>query len=107
MVHISRVEDDVDVSTLDKYYYKSKRFPKPLGILYQKESVKPVVNWMSPILVCVPSPFPYESIKAISRNHDVLDHVSGSKENMDDKFTKALDLNITNILGASGITRSS
>lgn len=65
IVQISHAEDGVNVLTLYPYNDNSKRFPKPLEIIFQKETVKPLVSWMLMIVICVPELFPYENIKAV------------------------------------------
>lgn len=59
---------------------------------------------MSQIIIYVPSPFPYESTKAVPWNYNFTTHVNENKGNMKDKTIESLDTNVTKISITSGIT---
>ncbi|XP_050878147.1 uncharacterized protein LOC127081963 [Lathyrus oleraceus] len=91
-----------EISVIEPFF----NLPEPVEITYQR---KDVVH-PSPVVVCMPTPFPFESTKAVPWKYDII-VVDGvvDEEPRDVEGEKSLenvDTNITNIAGTSRMTRS-
>lgn len=91
-----------EISVIEPFF----NLPKPVEISYQR---KDVVH-PSPVVVCMPTPFSFESTKAVPWKYDItmVDGVVDEepKDVEGEKILENVDTNITNIAGTSRITRS-
>ncbi|CAK8535369.1 unnamed protein product [Lathyrus sativus] len=82
MVQISRTKNEESISTLE-----------PLEIPYLKQDAQE-----SPLVICFPTPFPFDSTKAVPWNYGATGYVGDNP--------LVLEHNVTNIAGIGGVTRS-
>ncbi len=94
-----------DVSVIEPHFENNTKAPKPVEILYEKRDVNSLMNQRQPVVICVPSPFPYKSSKAVPWNYDVTAFVHELEERAKDEPMKAMD-GVTHISEGSGMTRS-
>lgn len=82
LVQISHVKNDESIPT-----------PEPLEIPYTLKEAQ-----VSPLVICVPTPFPFESTKVVPWNYNTTTYV-GNKP-------MVLESDVTSIAGVRGMTRS-
>ncbi|XP_050919544.1 uncharacterized protein LOC127137099 [Lathyrus oleraceus] len=88
-----------DVSTLEIPYDEAP----PLQILYDFSQLTLSTNYVTPIVIIVPTPFPYVDTKAVPWMYDTSVYIHGQK--IQEEPLKSSDPMI-NITGTGGITRS-
>jgi hypothetical protein len=70
ILQISRARKIEDVLVVEPHFENNKEVLKPVEVLYQKRDAQPLINQKHPVVVFVPSPFPYKSSKAVPWNYD-------------------------------------
>jgi hypothetical protein len=94
-----------DVSVIEPHFESNKGVPKPVEIIYQKTDIQPFMNQKQPVVICVPSPFPYKSSKAVPWNYDITAFVHESELREEYEHVKPVD-GVSHISEGSGMTRS-
>ncbi|GAU10449.1 hypothetical protein TSUD_423490 [Trifolium subterraneum] len=93
MVQIGYSRADADVFVLES------RDPTPIEIPYARRGLQIPVKPVEPIVFCVPTPFPFESMKKVPWNYQPTSYVGGKPLTNDES-------NVTNIVGIGSMTRS-
>ncbi|XP_050877865.1 uncharacterized protein LOC127081679 [Lathyrus oleraceus] len=102
VLHISNVTKNEDVLAIEPCF----NLPKPYEIPYYSSGVFPTNSHQSPVEICMPTPFPYESTKVVPWKYEIttVDKiVEGSK---DVEVIKVVNEDVTNIAGMSRMTHS-
>lgn len=91
-----------DVSIIEPCF----NFPESVEITYQRREVVQSNNHLSPVVICMPTPFPYEGTKVLPWKHEitVVDKVFEKCEGK--KGLEVMDIDVTNIAGMSRMIRS-
>jgi len=105
ILQISRARKMADVSVIEPHFENNTKALKPVEILYEKRDVHPLMSLRQPVVICVPSPFPYKRSKTVPWNYDATAFVREPEERAKDEPTKAMD-GVTHISEGSGMTRS-
>lgn len=91
-----KIDDNVDVIVP---VFDQERLPKPLVVPYHRSTNLTLVKKIKPMVIHVPALFSFNSTKVVPWNCDPAVY-------MGDKPMILKELDVTNIVGASGITRS-
>jgi hypothetical protein len=105
ILQISLAKKMDDVSVIEPHFESNKGVPKPVEIIYQKTDIQPFMNQKQPVVICVPSPFPYKSSKAVPWNYDITAFVHESELREEGEHVKPVD-GVSHISEGSGMTRS-
>ncbi|XP_050875865.1 uncharacterized protein LOC127079525, partial [Lathyrus oleraceus] len=102
VLQISGPAINEEVSVIEPVF----NIPEPFEVTYhRREVVHP-----SPVVVCMPTPFPFESTKAVPWKYDitVVDGVVDGKPKIAEskEVLENVDTDVTNIAGTSRMTRS-
>ncbi|XP_050919511.1 uncharacterized protein LOC127137057 [Lathyrus oleraceus] len=79
---------------------------EPVEIPYYSGGVVPVYSKPSPVEICMPMPFPYESTKAVPWKYEITVVDKVVEGSSDAEVTEAVSEDVTNIAGMSRMTRS-
>ncbi|XP_050897366.1 uncharacterized protein LOC127104210 [Lathyrus oleraceus] len=93
VLHISSVTKNEDVLVIEPCF----NFPEQVEIPYYSSGMVPMNSHQSPVEICMPTPFPYESTKATAMDKVV----EGSA---DVEATEVVSEDVTNIVGMSRMT---
>ncbi|XP_050877822.1 uncharacterized protein LOC127081624 [Lathyrus oleraceus] len=77
-----------------------------LEITYRRKDIVQPINHLSPVVICMPSPFPYESTKSVPWKYDITVIDKESEEVRQEESSKVDGVEVTNITGTSQMTRS-
>ncbi|XP_050891176.1 uncharacterized protein LOC127096668 [Lathyrus oleraceus] len=80
--------------------------PEPMEIPYYSRRVAPENSHPSPVEICMPTPFPYESTKAVPWKYEITVVDKVVEGSADAEVTEAVSEDVTNIAGMSIMTRS-
>ncbi|XP_050908986.1 uncharacterized protein LOC127122739 [Lathyrus oleraceus] len=80
--------------------------PEPIEITYRRKDIVQSVNYPSPVLICVPSPFPYGSTKAVPWKYDITIIDKESEESRQEKSLKVDGADVTNIARTGQMIRN-
>lgn len=94
--HLPTIED---VVTLEITYYQVE----PLEIMYDLTPMIIHVGSVVPLTIIVPTPFPYENMKAVPWIYDSVVYINGHKVEDEPFASKEITVNIT---GIGGVSRS-
>ncbi|XP_050890371.1 uncharacterized protein LOC127095771 [Lathyrus oleraceus] len=102
VLHISSVAKNEDVSVIEPCF----NLPELVEIPYYSRRMVLANSHLSPVGICMPTPFPYESNKVVPWKYEitVVDNIIEGSE--DDEVTETVDEDVTNIAGMSRMTRS-
>ncbi|XP_050890842.1 uncharacterized protein LOC127096299 [Lathyrus oleraceus] len=91
-----------DVSVIEPCF----NLAEPVEIPYYSRRVVPANSHPSPIEICMPTPFPYESTEVVPWKYEitVVDKIVEGSE--DGEVMETMNEDTTNIAGMSGMTRS-
>ncbi|XP_050876136.1 uncharacterized protein LOC127079811 [Lathyrus oleraceus] len=92
----AKVDEDVAVIVL---VFDQERLPKPFVVPYQRNVDLEPMKKIEPMVIYVPAPFSFDNTKAVSWNYEPVVYVGK-------KPVILKEPNVTNIAGASGVTRS-
>ncbi|XP_050890186.1 uncharacterized protein LOC127095556 [Lathyrus oleraceus] len=102
VLQISSVAKNKDVLVIEPFF----NLPEPVEIPYDSGGVVPTNSHSSPVEICVPAPFPYESTKFMPWKYEITIVDKVVEGSADVEVTKAVSEDITNIAGMSRITHS-
>ncbi|XP_050916514.1 uncharacterized protein LOC127131645 [Lathyrus oleraceus] len=102
VLQISSVAKNEDMLVIEPCF----NLPELVEIPYYSGGVVPANSQPSPIEICMPTPFPYESTKAVPWKYEITAVDKVVEGNADVKVTKAMSEDVTNIAGMSRMTRS-
>ncbi|XP_050896863.1 uncharacterized protein LOC127103660 [Lathyrus oleraceus] len=91
-----------EVAVIEPFF----NLPEPIEITYRRKDIVQPVNHLTPVVICMPSPFPYESTKAVPWKYDITVTDKESEESRQEKSLKVDGVDVTNITGISQMTRS-
>ncbi|XP_050890365.1 uncharacterized protein LOC127095765 [Lathyrus oleraceus] len=102
VLQISSAVKNEDVLVIEPCF----NLAEPIEIPYYSGGVVPVNSKSSPVEICMPTPFPYESTKVVPWKYEitVVDKVVDGSS--DAEVTEAVSEDVTNIAGMSRMTRS-
>ncbi|XP_050883704.1 uncharacterized protein LOC127086918 [Lathyrus oleraceus] len=102
VLQISSVTKDEDVLVIELCF----NLPEPVEIPYYSGGVVPTISQPSPVEICMPTPFPYESTKVVPWKYEttIVDKVVEASTNVE--VTEVVNEDVTNIAGMSKMTRS-
>ncbi|XP_050916290.1 uncharacterized protein LOC127131407 [Lathyrus oleraceus] len=93
-----RAKIDEDVAVIVPVF-DQERFPKPFVVPYKRNVDLEPVKKIEPMVIYVPAPFSFDSTKAVPWNYEPVVYVGN-------KPVILKEPDVTNIAGASGVTRS-
>jgi hypothetical protein len=102
---VSQTRKRAYVSVIELHFESNKEVLKPTEIHYEKRGSQLLMNQKQPIVICVLSPFPYKSSKAVPWNYDATAFVHEPEERAEDKHMQAMD-KVIHISEGSGMNRS-
>ncbi|XP_050876694.1 uncharacterized protein LOC127080417 [Lathyrus oleraceus] len=102
MLQISSAVKNEDVLVIEPCF----NLPEPVEIPYYSGGVVPVNSKPSPVEICMPTPFPYESTKAVPWKYEITAVDKVVEGSSDAEVTEAVSEDVTNIAGMSRMTRS-
>ncbi|GAU44995.1 hypothetical protein TSUD_184960 [Trifolium subterraneum] len=105
VLQISRAKKMAEVSVIEPHFESNKGIPRSVEVLYQRNTDQSLEARKLPVVVCVPSPFPYKSSKAVPWDYDATAYVHESELEIEGGPTKIID-DVTHISEGSGMTRS-
>ncbi|XP_050889696.1 uncharacterized protein LOC127094983 [Lathyrus oleraceus] len=102
VLQISSVAKNEDVLVIEPCF----NLPEPVEIPYYSGGVVPANSKLSPVEICMPTPFPYERTKVVPWKYEItaVDKVVDGNANVE--VTEAISVDVTNIAGMSRVTRS-
>ncbi|XP_050889414.1 uncharacterized protein LOC127094647 [Lathyrus oleraceus] len=80
--------------------------PEPVEIPYYSRRVASENSHPSPVEICMPAPFPYESTKVVPWKYEITVMDKVVEGSADAEVTEAVSEDVTNIAGMSRMTRS-
>ncbi|XP_050895954.1 uncharacterized protein LOC127102651 [Lathyrus oleraceus] len=92
----AKIDEGVDVIM---HVFDQERLPKPFVVPYQRNVDLEPVKKIEPMVIHVPAPFSFDSTKVVPWNYEPVVYVGN-------KPVILKDPDVTNIAGASGVTRS-
>lgn len=95
LVQIDHVKNYESISNLEPYDDKTKRAPRSLEIPYPRKDAPFLANQMSPLVICVLSPF-----------HFNLTTVKSERRHMERKPLVMTEPSVTNISISRGMTHT-
>ncbi|XP_050875210.1 uncharacterized protein LOC127078830 [Lathyrus oleraceus] len=98
VIQFTRAKIDEDVAVIVAVF-DQERLPKPFVVPYQRNVDLEPVKKIKPIVIHVPAPFSFDSTKAVPWNYEPIVYVGN-------KPVILKEPDVTNIAGASGVTRS-
>ncbi|XP_050915537.1 uncharacterized protein LOC127130598 [Lathyrus oleraceus] len=101
VLQISSAVKNEDVLVIEPFF----NLPEPVEIPYYSGGVVPVNSKMSPVEICMPTPFPYESTKAVPWKYEITAVEKVVEGSSDAEVTEAISEDVTNIAGMSRMTR--
>jgi hypothetical protein len=102
VLQISSVVKNEDVLVIEPCF----NLPEPVEIPNYSGGVVPVNSKSSPVEICMPTPFPYESTKAVPWKYEITAVDKVVEGSSDAEVTEAVSEDVTNIAGMSRMTRS-
>lgn len=102
VLHVSSLVRRDEVAVIEPFF----NLPEPVEITYQRKDIVQSVNHPSLVVICMPSPFPYESTKAVPWKYDITVIDKESEEVRQEKGLKVDGVDVTNIARTSQMTRS-
>ncbi|XP_050875676.1 uncharacterized protein LOC127079321 [Lathyrus oleraceus] len=102
VLQISSVAKNEDVSVIEPCF----NLPEPVEIPYYSRRVVLVNSHLSLVVICMPTPFPYESTKVVPWKYEIIvvDKIVEGSE--DGEVTETVNEDVTNIAGMSIMTHS-
>lgn len=79
---------------------------EPIEIPYYGREVVPSNNHLSPVVICMPTPFSYENTKVMPWKYEITNVDKVLEEGEGGKSLEVLDEDVTNITGMSRMTRN-
>ncbi|XP_050902816.1 uncharacterized protein LOC127115280 [Lathyrus oleraceus] len=98
VIQFTRAKTDEDVAVIVPVF-DQERLPKPFVVPYQRNVDLEPVKKIEPMVMYVPAPFSFNSTKAVPWNYEPVVYVGN-------KLVILKEPDVTNIAGASGVTRS-
>ncbi|XP_050890981.1 uncharacterized protein LOC127096459 [Lathyrus oleraceus] len=98
VIQFTREKIDEDVAVVVPVF-DQERLPKPFVVPYQRNVDLEPVKKIEPMVIHVPAPFSFDSTKAVPWNYEPVVYVGN-------KPVILKEPDVTNIAGASGVTRS-
>lgn len=98
VIQFTRAKIDEDVAVIVPIF-DQERLPKPFVVPYQRNVDLEPVKKIEPMVIHVPAPFSFDSTKAVPWNYEPVVYVGN-------KPVILKEPDVTNIAGASGVTRS-
>lgn len=90
------------VAVVEPYF----NFPDPVKITYQRMDTTQSTNHLSPVVICMPTHFPYESAKTVPWKYEIM-VVDQELDEVEDKRSLEIDgADVTTIEGTSRMTRN-
>ncbi|XP_050916145.1 uncharacterized protein LOC127131260 [Lathyrus oleraceus] len=102
VLQISNVVKNEDVLVIEPCF----NLPEPVEIPYYSDGVVSVNSKPSPVEICMPTPFPYESTKVVPWKYKITAVDKVVEGSSDVEVTEAVSEDVTNIAGMSRMTRS-
>ncbi|XP_050890018.1 uncharacterized protein LOC127095358 [Lathyrus oleraceus] len=102
VLQISSAVKNEDVLVIEPCF----NLPEPVEIPYYSGGVVPVNSKPSPVEICMPTPFPYESTKVVPWKYEITAVDKVVEGSSDAEVTEAVSEDVTNIAGMSRMTRS-
>ncbi|XP_050914807.1 uncharacterized protein LOC127129715 [Lathyrus oleraceus] len=102
LINISSVTKNEDVLVIEPYF----NLPEPVEIPYYSSGVVPTNSHQSPVEICTPTPFQYESTKVVPWKYEITVVDKVVEGSADVEVTEAVSEDVTNIAGMSRMTRS-
>ncbi|XP_050909656.1 uncharacterized protein LOC127123486 [Lathyrus oleraceus] len=102
VLQISSAVKNEDVLVIEPCF----NLPEPVEIPYYSGGVVPVNSKSSPVEICMPTPFPYESTKVVPWKYEITAVDKVVDGSSDAEVTEAIGEDVTNIAGMSRMTRS-
>ncbi|XP_050919071.1 uncharacterized protein LOC127136573 [Lathyrus oleraceus] len=102
VLQISSVTKNEDVLVIEPCF----NLPEPVEILYYSGEVVPANSQSSPVEICMPTPFPYESTKSVPWKYEITAMDKVVEGSADVEVTEVVNEDVTNIAGMSRMTRS-
>ncbi|XP_050897628.1 uncharacterized protein LOC127104486 [Lathyrus oleraceus] len=98
VIQFTRAKIDEDVAVIVPVF-DQERLPKPFVFPYQRNVDLEPVKKIEPMVIHVPAPFSFDSTKVVPWNYEPVVYVGN-------KPVILKEPDVTNIVGASGVTRS-
>ncbi|XP_050895562.1 uncharacterized protein LOC127102203 [Lathyrus oleraceus] len=98
VIQFTRAKIDEDVAMIVPVF-DQERLPKPFVVPYQRNVDLEPVKKIEPMVIYVPAPFSFDSTKEVPWNYEPVVYVGN-------KPVILKEPDVTNIVGASGVTRS-
>ncbi|KAI5407088.1 hypothetical protein KIW84_053370 [Lathyrus oleraceus] len=98
VIQFTRAKIDKDIIVIVPVF-DQERLPKPFVVPYQRNVDLEPVKKIEPMVIYVPAPFSFDSTKAVPWNYEPVVYVGN-------KPVILKEPGVTNIAGASGVTRS-
>ncbi|XP_050919635.1 uncharacterized protein LOC127137195 [Lathyrus oleraceus] len=102
VLQISSVVKNEDVLVIEPCF----NLPEPVEIPYYSRRVAPENSHPSPVEICMPMPFPYESTKVVPWKYEITVVDKVVEGSSDAEVTETVSEDVTNIAGMSRMTRS-
>lgn len=102
MLHVSSLVRRDEVAIIEPFFNLSES----VEITYRRKDIVHSVNHPSPLVICMPSPFPYESTKAVPCKYDIVVIDKESEEVRQEECSKVDGVDVINIAGTSQMNRS-
>ncbi|XP_050889563.1 uncharacterized protein LOC127094832 [Lathyrus oleraceus] len=101
-LQISSVTKNEDMLVIEPCF----NLPEPVEIPYYSGGVVPTNSQSSPVEICMPTPFPYDSTKVIPCKYEITVVDKVFEGSVDVEVTEAVSEDVTKIPGMSKMTRS-
>ncbi|XP_050888930.1 uncharacterized protein LOC127094104 [Lathyrus oleraceus] len=102
VLQISSAVKNEDVLVIEPCF----NLPEPVEIPYYSRRVAPEDSHPSPVEICMPAPFPYESTKVVPWKYEITAVDKVVEGSSDAEVIEAVSEDVTNIAGMSRMTRS-
>ncbi|XP_020205174.1 uncharacterized protein LOC109790439 [Cajanus cajan] len=106
LVQVSQFPIGEDVLMAQSEERPNVVIPRPLVIHFTRNVPLPKSNIHKPLIVQVPTPFPYKDTKAIPWKYNVEVKINGNMNEQQKKEVSDGETDVTNIAGVGGMTRS-
>lgn len=97
MLQVTNFAKNKDILVIEPCF----NLPEPIDIPYYGREVVPSDNHLSPVVIYMPTTFPYETTQFVPWKYEIIDVEKVYEECEGEKGLKYMDENVTNIAGMS------
>lgn len=80
--------------------------PEPVEIIYQRKDIIRLISYPSPVVVCMPTPFPFKSTNVVPWKYNITVMDGESEDVKSKRILEDVSVDVINITGTSRMTHN-